>query len=76
MSNPIVAALDIGSSKVCCIIARVHKDKKIEIIGHGYNASKGIKNGVITDINDATYSVCNAIDTAEQNANVHINSVI
>ena len=76
MSNPIVAALDIGSSKVCCIIARVYKDKKIEIIGHGYNASKGIKNGVITDINDATYSVCNAIDTAEQNANVHINSVI
>ena len=76
MSNPIVAALDIGSSKVCCIIARVHKDKKIVIIGHGYNASKGIKNGVITDINDATYSVCKAIDTAEQNANVHINSVI
>ena len=76
MSTPIVAALDVGSSKVCCIIARVHKDKTIEIIGHGYNASKGIKNGVITDINDATYSVCDAIDAAEQSANEHINSVI
>lgn len=76
MSNPIVAALDIGSSKVCCIIARVHKDKRIEIIGYGYNASKGIKNGVITDINDATYSVCKALDAAEQSANEHINSVI
>lgn len=76
MSNPIVAVLDIGSSKVCCIVARIHKDKNIEIIGCGYNASKGIKNGVITSISEATYSVCNAIDSAEQNANEHINSVI
>ena len=38
-----VAALDIGSSKVSCIIARVLKDKKINVIGYGYNAARGIK---------------------------------
>lgn len=69
-----LATLDIGSSKVCCLIAHVNKnDHKIEIVGHGYNASKGVKNGVITDINQATLCVCNAVETAEQMANERIN---
>ncbi|MBR1600157.1 MAG: cell division protein FtsA, partial [Alphaproteobacteria bacterium] len=76
MNHPVVAALDIGSSKVCCIIAHVNKDKKIKIAGYGYNASKGIKNGVITDINSATLSVCSAVEAAEQNAHERINGVI
>ena len=44
------AALDIGSSKVCCVIAKISRDGRINIAGYGYNASKGIKNGIITDI--------------------------
>ncbi len=71
-----LATLDIGSSKVCCLIAHVGRDKKIEIVGHGYNASRGIKNGIVTDINQATLSVCNAVETAEQMANERISRVI
>lgn len=71
-----VAALDIGSSKVCCIIAKISRDKKINIVGYGYNASKGIKNGFITDINQATLSICNAVESAEQMANERIDRVI
>ncbi len=71
-----VAALDIGSSKVCCIIAKISRDKRINVVGYGYNASKGIKNGIITDINQATLSVCNAVETAEQMANERIDRVI
>ncbi|MBE6451259.1 MAG: cell division protein FtsA [Alphaproteobacteria bacterium] len=72
-----LATLDIGSSKVCCIIAHISgRDKKIEIVGYGYNASKGIKNGVITDINQATLSICNAVESAEQMANERISRVI
>ena len=76
MNRSTIAALDIGSSKVCCLIAHVNKDKKINVTGYGYNASKGIKNGVITDINDATISVCNAVEAAEQMADDRIESVI
>lgn len=71
-----LATLDIGSSKVCCLIAHIGRDKRIEIVGHGYNASHGIKNGIITDINQATLSVCNAVETAEQMANERISRVI
>jgi cell division protein FtsA len=73
--TPIVAALDIGTSKVCCIIARI-KDKRVSILGYGYYASKGIKNGVVVDINQATISVCNAVEAAEQMANERITNVI
>ena len=71
-----VAALDIGSSKVCCVIAKVSKDKKINIVGYGYNASKGIKNGIVTDIGLATVAVGNAVQDAEQMANESISKVV
>ncbi len=71
-----VAALDIGSSKVCCVIARVSKDKRINVVGYGYNASRGIKNGVVTDIGQATIAVGNAVQDAEQMANERIDKVI
>ncbi len=71
-----VAALDIGSSKVCCVIAKVSKDKRINVVGYGYNASRGIKNGVVTDIGQATIAVGNAVQDAEQMANERIDKVI
>ena len=74
--SPIVAALDIGTSKICCIIARVTKEKRVSILGYGYNAAKGIKNGVVVDVNQATIAVCNAVEAAEQMANERITNVI
>ena len=71
-----IAALDIGSSKVCCVIAKISRDKRINVVGYGYNASNGIKNGVVVDINQATLAVCNAVETAEQMANERIDRVI
>ena len=71
-----IAALDIGSSKVSCIIAKVNKDKKITVVGYGHNASKGVKKGVITDIDEATIAVGNAVQDAEQMANEHVDKII
>ena len=74
-NRQVIAALDIGTSKVCCVIAKV-KDKKVSIQGYGYCAAKGIKNGVVVDINQATIAVCNAVEAAEQMANERITNVI
>ena len=71
-----IAALDIGSSKICCVIAKVSRDKRIQVVGYGYNASRGIKNGVVTDIGQATIAVGNAVQDAEQMANEPIEKVI
>ncbi len=72
----IITALDIGTSKICCIIAGVSKEGDIEILGYGYQASNGIKNGVITNINLATVAISKAVDNAEKMANIRITNVI
>lgn len=73
--SSILTALDIGSSKVCCVIAGNGRNG-LEVISHGYNAATGIKNGIVSDINEATLSVCNAVETAEQMANERIGCVM
>lgn len=75
-NSAIISALDIGSSKVSCIIARIGKDNKLHILGYGYNSSKGIKNGMISDISAAIPEVCNAVEAAEQMAKIQIENVI
>ena len=75
-----IAALDIGSFKVCCVIAHLNRDtkvgEKIKIVGYGCVEAKGIKSGVVTDNNQAAMSVCNAVEMAEQQANERISKVI
>lgn len=66
----IIAALDVGSSKVCCFIAEVKNHGTIDIIGIGHQASRGVKNGTITDLRAAEIAVAHAVEAAEQMARV------
>ena len=62
----VVAAIDIGSSKVACFIARVLDDMgSIDVIGIGYQASQGIKSGTIVNIDQAEQSIRQAVHAAE-----------
>ena len=62
----ILTVLDIGSSMVCSLIARAERKGRLSIIGIGYQASKGITNGLVTDINAAQTSIYDAVREAEQ----------
>ena len=75
IKNGYVTALDIGSGKVCCMIAKV-SDDNIQIIGMGCAQSLGIKNGVIVNFAQASSSIQDAIIEAEQKAKKRVESVI
>ncbi|HPD82963.1 MAG: cell division protein FtsA [Alphaproteobacteria bacterium] len=65
----LLAALDIGSHKNACFIGRVIDDEgAIEILGVGYQASQGIKNGAVIDINAADSAIRQTVHTAERMA--------
>jgi len=64
-SPNIIAALDIGSSKVCCFIAKVGTHGGIEVIGIGHQASRGVKAGAIVDLRAAETAVSHAVEAAE-----------
>ncbi len=82
----IVSVLDIGSTKIVCMIGRLTpraqsqilpgRTHDIEIIGIGHQKSRGVKNGVIANL-DALESVIRlAVDTAERQANLTVDSLI
>jgi cell division protein FtsA len=71
----IVAALDVGSSKVACIIGRAEAGG-IRVLGQSLHESQGIKSGVITSLEAAEGSIREAVDSAEQLADVRIQDVI
>lgn len=71
----IVAAVDIGSTKVCCFIARL-KGPEPHIIGIGHQVSRGVRNGIINDIDAASHSILTAVHAAEQMAGETIGEVV
>lgn len=73
--HDIVTALEIGSSKICCLIGEVNEDKEVEIIGKGYAASRGVKKGIVVDIEEATRSIEAAVMEAEKVAGFEISNI-
>ena len=67
-SGSIIAAIDIGSAKVTCFIAKVKKDDTIDVIGIGHHASAGVKSGTIVDLKAAETAIGHAIQAAENMA--------
>ncbi len=61
-----VLAIDIGSTKVCAIIAQIDDDKKITVIGAGIAKSQGLKRGTITNIELASRSIEQAVTDAKR----------
>jgi cell division protein FtsA len=76
MRGGLIAALDVGSSKVCCAIAQVQGKHNFEILGVGQQLSGGVKSGVVINMEEVVTSIVNAVHTAEKMAGVTIRDVI
>ncbi|GLQ53479.1 cell division protein FtsA [Devosia nitrariae] len=82
----LVAVLDIGSVKMCCVIARLvprpegkalkGRTHKAEVIGFGYGPSAGVKSGVVTDIDKAEHAIRSVVGMAERAAGLTVETVI
>ncbi len=72
----IIAALDIGSSKVCCVVARSEPGGAPRVVGIGHVVAKGVRSGAITGMDDAEASILAAVNGAEKMAGETIAKVI
>ena len=82
----VVAALDVGTSKVVCLIARLEphppqevlrrRSHGVQLLGFGHTAARGIKAGGVIDLIAAEQVVRQAIETAETMAGVQLESVV
>jgi len=70
----LIVGLDIGTSKVCAIVGEVAADGEIEIVGLGFHPSRGLKKGVVINIESTVQSIRRAVEEAELMAGCQINS--
>lgn len=71
----ILVGLDIGTTKICAIVAEVPDEGPLNIIGVGSCPSRGLRKGVVVNIESTVESIKKAVEEAELMAAVQINSV-
>ncbi len=71
----IIAAIDIGTTKICCLIAELDDEQELEIIGYGEEPSEGMHKGVVVDIERTVSSIKKAVEDAELMAGCKIDAV-
>ena len=86
LRSGIVTVLDVGSNRVCCMIAKLKpregsqllkgRTHQIRVIGIGHQKSQGVKSGVIVDLNRAEQAIRLAVDAAERMAGITVDSLI
>jgi cell division protein FtsA len=70
-----LVGLDVGTSTVCVIVGELMGDGRLDIIGCGCAESKGIRRGVVNNVDSAAESIKRALDDAELTAGIEIDSV-
>ena len=71
----LIVGLDIGTSKVVAIVGEVGDDGTIEVVGIGSHPSRGLKKGVVVNIESTVHSIQRAVEEAELMAGCDIHSV-
>jgi cell division protein FtsA len=84
--SAVVAALDIGTSKIACLIGRLKplgddvrpggRTHSVELIGFGHTRARGIKAGTVIDMARAEEAIRIAVDAAERSAKLEIASIV
>lgn len=72
--DPLVVGLDIGTTKICAVVGEV-VDGQVNIIGLGTSPSKGLRKGVVVNIESTVQSIKKAVEETELMAGCHITSV-
>ncbi|MGI9333949.1 MAG: cell division protein FtsA [Gammaproteobacteria bacterium] len=74
-SKNLVVGLDIGTAKICAIVGDVSPDGEVEVVGIGSHPSRGLKKGVVVNIESTVQSIQRAVEEAELMAGCQIHSV-
>jgi cell division protein FtsA len=72
----VIAGLDVGTTKICCVIADWSPVGNLDIVGVGVSPSRGLRKGVVVNIDSTVESIKHAVAEAEEMAGVEITSVI
>jgi cell division protein FtsA len=61
-----IVGIDVGTTKICTIVAQVYDSGKVNILGVGMTPSKGLDKGVVVNIDDAVHAIAASVEKAER----------
>ena len=73
--SELIVGLDIGTTKICCVVGETSDDGTMNIVGVGESPSTGLRKGVVVNIEQTVQSIRKAVEEAERMANCEIRSV-
>jgi cell division protein FtsA len=76
MDEPIVVGIDIGTTKICTLVARLEGDSDMRILGVGIEPALGIKKGNVVDMEAARQSISRSIEKAQRSSSLEIESAL
>jgi len=76
MEQRIVVGIDVGTTKVCTLVAREEEAGQIQILGVGIEPAQGMRKGVVVDLSAASQAVTKSIDKAERTSGLEITSAL
>lgn len=74
MDQTTIVGIDIGTTKICTLVAEIGSDEAARIVGMGVAPSKGIRKGVVVDVNQATAAIEDSLHQAESSSGYQIAS--
>jgi cell division protein FtsA len=72
--DKIITGIDVGTSKVSAVIASISSENKISVVGVSTTPSKGMKKGVVVDIDEAVEAIAESLEEAERMAGYSVSS--
>lgn len=76
MDDQILIGIDIGTTKICTLVAREENPGQMRILGVGIEPSQGMRKGVVVDLEAAAQAVARSVDKAERTSGVEILSAL
>jgi len=76
MDGPVIVGIDVGTTKVCTLLAREEGVGNLRILGVGIEPSQGIKKGTVVDMAAASQSIARSVEKAERTSGLEINSAL
>ena len=74
MEDQTIVGIDIGTTKICTLVARVEEDSQLRIMGVGIEPSRGMKRGVMVDLENATIAIARSVEKAQRSSGYEIRS--
>jgi cell division protein FtsA len=76
MDEPIIVAIDIGTTKICTLVGREEAPGQLRILGVGVEPSQGVRKGVVVDMVAASQAVVRSVEKAERSCGLEIDCAL